>query len=148
MSYFIFLNNMDDKVGTLYRIAENESDYNNLNISDDLYKTIEDNQANFDDVKYGSKGVEKYNNNTITYYTIEVSFKNKEMLIDHVDDLKEKIKNFVESNPNHPLFNRWNSYYNQLNSLNLDNIQYPLNKSLEQYFKDLGQPSLNSLQIP
>jgi hypothetical protein len=36
----------------------------------------------------------------------------------------------------------------QLNNLNLDSITYPLNKSLEQYFNDLGQPSLNPLQIP
>jgi hypothetical protein len=36
----------------------------------------------------------------------------------------------------------------QLNNLNLDSITYPLNKSLEQYFSDLGQTSLNPLQIP
>ena len=148
MSYFIFFKNADNKVGTLYRIAENESDYNNLNISDDMYKIIEDNQENFNNIKFGSKGVEKYNNNTITYINTGVFFQNKEKLSSYVNDFKDKIKNFVESNPNHPLFNRWNSYYNQLNSLNLDNVQYPLNKSLEQYFNDLGQSSLNPLQIP
>jgi len=35
-----------------------------------------------------------------------------------------------------------------LNNLNLDSISYPLNKSLEQYFNDLGQPSFNILQLP
>ena len=34
------------------------------------------------------------------------------------------------------------------NNLNLDNIVFPLEKSLEQYFKDLGQPSYNILQLP
>jgi hypothetical protein len=40
------------------------------------------------------------------------------------------------------------NYYTQLNNLNLDNITYPLNKSLEQYLSDLGQPSYNILQLP
>ena len=62
--------------------------------------------------------------------------------------MKKQIKQFIEYNPNHSLFTLWNNYYNQLDSLNLDNITYPLNKSLEQYFSDLGQPSLNILQLP
>jgi hypothetical protein len=55
---------------------------------------------------------------------------------------------FTNNNPNHSLLNRWNDYYNQVNSLNLDSITYPLNKSLEQYFKDQNQISLNTLQLP
>jgi hypothetical protein len=46
------------------------------------------------------------------------------------------------------LYSKWKNYYDQLSSLDLNTIQYPLNKSLEQYFKDLGQPSLNILQLP
>ena len=55
---------------------------------------------------------------------------------------------FLNNNTNHSQYSIWNNYKNQLKSLNVKNIQYPLNKSLEQYFNDLGQTSLNPLQIP
>ena len=139
---------MDNIEGTIYKIAENQSDLNNLNISQLDYKIIEDSQSNFNLVKYGNKNPIKYNNNIITYIDQTISFLDKKTLQNYVDNFKNEIKRFLNNNPNHPLFNRWNDYYNQLNNLNLDNITYPLNKSLEQYFNDLTQPSLNPLQIP
>jgi len=147
MAYFIFLKNSDNIEGTIYRIAENQSDLNNLNIDKSIYKIIEVSQSSFDDVKYGTKEAIKYNGEIITYLNTLVSL-NKKELINYVDSFKKNINSFKENNTNHSLFDRWSNYYNQLNNLNLDNITYPLNKSLEQYFKDLGQPSLNTLQLP
>jgi hypothetical protein len=148
MSYFIFTPNLDNENGTLYRIAENISDLNNLNINKLDYKIIEDSQINFDTVKYGTKIILKYNNNNIIYENVTPSFLKIENIIQYIERFKNKIKQFTENNQNHPLFSRWNNYYDQLNSLNLNTITYPLNKSLEQYFFDLGQPSYNILQIP
>ena len=158
MSYFIFQKNSDNIVGTICFIAENNSDLNNLNIILSDYKIIEDSQSNFDAVKYVKKTVLKYNNNVITYFDLENSemepgtttryFKTKEQLKNYIDNFKYRIKTFTDNNLNHPLYDRWSNYYNQLNNLNLDSITYPLDKSLEQYFNDLGQPSLNILQLP
>lgn len=148
MSYFIFTSNLDNEYGTLYRIAENTSDLNNLNINKLDYKIIEDSQVNFDTVKYGTKIILKYNNDTIIYENATPSFLKIEKIIHYVEMFKKQIKEFTDNNPNHPLFSRWNDYYNQLNSLNLDSITYPFTKTLEQYFNDLGQPSYNILQIP
>ena len=148
MAYFIFSKNLDNTEGTLYRVAENQSDLNNLNIIQSDYKIIEDSQSNFNLVKYGNKLPIKYNNNLITYIDQTFYFKNKNELQNYINSFKEQIKKFTENNLNHPLFDLWNTYYNQLNNLNLDSITYPLNKSLEQYFNDLGQPSFNILQIP
>jgi len=148
MSYFIFLKNLDNIDGTLYRIAENQADLNNLNITQSTYKIIEDSQSNFNSVKFGEKIIQKYNNDIITYIDQTTSFNDKNELQGYVDGFKKQIKEFANNNPNHPLFNRWNDYYNQLNSLNLNTITYPLNKSLEQYFNDLGQSSYSILQIP
>jgi len=148
MSYFIFLKNLDNVEGTIYRIAENQSDLNNINIIQFDYKIIEDSTSNFNLVKFGNKIATKYNNNIITYIDQNISYTVKENLTSYVDNFKNEIKNFTDNNPNHPLFSRWNNYYSQLNNLNIDNINYPLEKSLEQYFNDLGQPSLNPLQIP
>jgi hypothetical protein len=148
MSYFIFSKNLDNVEGTLYRVAENQSDLNNLNIVTSAYKIIEDSQSNFNLVKFGNKIPNKYNNDIITYVDHTFSFKDKNELHNYVNNFKEQIKQFTDNNPNHPLFNRWNDYFNQLNNLNLDSITYPLNKSLEQYFNDLGQPSYSILQVP
>ena len=148
MSYFIFLKDLDNIERTLYKIAENQSDLDNLNITKSVYKIIEDSQSNFNLVKFGNKLPEKYSSNTITYIDQTTLFKNKEGLYSYIDNFKKQIKQFIDNNPNHFLLNRWNDYLNQLNSLNLDNIGYPLNKSLEQYFNDLQQPSLNPLQLP
>lgn len=148
MSYFIFLKNMDDVENTIHKIAENQSDLNNINLIQSDYKIIEDSAANFNLVKFGNKIASKYNNNIITYTNQTISYQIKENLNFYIDNLKYQIKNFTDNNPNHPLFSRWSNYYIQLNNLNLDTITYPLNKSLEQYFNDMGQTSLNPLQIP
>jgi hypothetical protein len=148
MSYFIFSKNFNNVEGIIYRIAENQSDFNNLNIDASFYKVIESSQENFESVKYGLKYVSKYIDDSIYFLDQSVVFKNKEELFDYVDNVKKQIKQFTDNNLNHSLYNRWNDYYNQLNNLNLDSTTYPLNKSLEQYFNDLGQPSLNILQLP
>jgi len=147
MSYFIFAKNLENIPGTIYKIAENEFDLNNLNIFQSDYKIIEDSQ-NFNDVKYGNKLPLKYNGNTITFINQTISYFLKTELQNYVNNNKSSIKHFLDINPNHQLFNRWNNYFNQLNNLNLDSINYPLNKSLEQYFNDLAQPSYNILQLP
>jgi len=150
MAYFIFSKNADNINNTLYRIAENQSDLNNLNIDQNNYKIIEESQVNFDLVKYGQKYVEKYNNDIISYVNIsyEYSLLNKDQLNTYIQNVIVEIKQFLKNNLNHPLFNRWNDYCNQLQSFNLDSVTYPLSKSLEQYFKDQNLPSLNPLQIP
>jgi len=148
MAYFIFLNNLNNIEGTIYRIAENQSDLNNINIDKTNYKIIEDSQTNFESVKYGNKHPIKYEGSLIVYENIQTSFNNKETFKNHINSIKMSINNFLKNNFNHPSVTLWNSYYNQLNSLNLDSITYPLNKSLEQYFNDSGQLSLNPLQLP
>ena len=152
MSYFIFSKNLNDIEGTLHKIAENQSDLNNLNITLSDYKIIEDSQENFNAVKFGTKYPLKYNNNVISFDTVEIvegkGLFNKDQLQSYVNNYKILIKQFTDNNPNNPLFNKWDNYYNQLNSFDLNTITYPLNKSLEQYFNDLGQPSLNPLQLP
>lgn len=148
MAYFIFIKNLDNVSGSAYRIAENQSDLDNLNINKLDYKIIEDSEVNFNSVKYGTKFPEKYSGNTINYVENDIVFENKSILNNYMTNTKKLIKAFLDNNPNHPLFSGWNNYYTQLNNLNLDSITYPLNKSLEQYFNDLGQTSLNPLQLP
>jgi len=148
MSFFIFQKNLDNLDATLYRIAENQDDLNVLNIYLSSYTIIEDTQENFIAVKFQTKFPLKYNNNNIVYIDQTIIFSSKKELQNYINYFKNRIKEFTNNNPDHQLLSRWNDYYNQLSSLNLDNITYPLNKSLEQYFNDIGQPSYSILQLP
>ena len=147
MAFFI-LNRLEISDGSIYRIAENNTDLNNLNIIKSDYKIIEDTQENFQAVKLRTKYPKTHNNVNIVYENLNIFFYDQSSLKFYVDNVSYHIKNFLQNNLSHPYYNIWNSYLNQINSLNLNNITYPLNKSLEQYFNDLGQSSLNPLQIP
>jgi hypothetical protein len=148
MAYFIFQKNSDNIQGNIYRIAENQSDLNNLNIEQSDYKIIEDSQDNFNSVKYGTKNILTYNGSSIIYQDQAISYSTKESLLDYIKNTKDIISIYLNSSTNHSLYSRWDNYYSQLSNLNLDSITYPLNKSLEQYFNDLGQTSYNTLQLP
>jgi len=148
MSYFIFLKGLDNVEGTIYKITENKIDLNNLNINQSDYKIIEDSQFDFNLIKLNNKSVSKYNGNIVTFIDQTISFEKKEDLQNYLNNCKNQIKQFIDNNINHSQFVLWNNYFNQLNSLNLDEITYPLNKSLEQYLNDLGQPYYNILQLP
>lgn len=146
MAYFIF-NKFSDN-GNLYKIQENISDLNNTNIIQSDYKIIENTQENFNFVKYGLKYVTCQNNTLIFEDSVLTPFKNKEELQENIKSLVYQINQFLDWNTSHPFYNRWSTYKNQLNNLNLNSFTYPLNKTLEQYLNDVGQPSYNILQLP
>jgi hypothetical protein len=148
MSYFIFIKNLDNIENSIFKIAENQFDLNCLNIIQSDYKIIEDSQLNFDFVKYGQKIITSYSGNIINYTNADSISFNKVLLKSTISSYKQLISQFLESSKDNPSYTRWANYFDQLSSLDLDNIIYPLNISLEQHFKDLNQPSYNILQLP
>lgn len=159
MAFFIFLNNSENKVNSLYKIAENEDDLNNLNIRKSDYKIIEVNQETFNDVKFLKKKIINYDGNIVNLEDISISFKDiikdgqiivtaKTQINQYILNVKKQLNVFLESNKNHSFYNRLNNYLNQIDNLDTNNINFPLNNSLEQYFKDSGQELFNPLQIP
>jgi hypothetical protein len=151
MAYFIFTKNVSNQLGTIANIAENESDFNALNITSEQYKIIQDSVENFNAVKYGTKIISGYTNDVINYVDVvfgeNYSF-SKENIQDYINTLKSRIKLFTDANPNHSLFTQWSNYSNQLDALDLDSISWPLQKSLEQHLNDIGQTTFHPLQIP
>jgi len=149
MAYFIFQKNLPNIEGTIYRVAENDSDLNGLNINKDDYKIIEDNNVNFDDIKSNKIYIVKYDNDDkITFIDGEITFNKLGNLQNYVNNFKNQLKCFLNSNSNHLSFTKWNSYYNQLNDLNYDSFIFPLTLSLEQYFKNNNKPYFTILQLP
>lgn len=154
MAYFIFTKGLDSITGSLYKIAENISDLNNLNLNQSNYTILQDTLENFNFVKLSLKVVENVNGQTINYIDLRqdgpntIFFKDSTSLENYINIVKNQIKLFFKNNLNHPDFQKWNNYYNQLSNLDILTIQYPLKQTLEQYFENLGQTSLNTLQIP
>jgi hypothetical protein len=152
MAYFIFTKNCDNIENTLLAIVENEATLNYSSFNENNYKIIEVSQNDFNNVKYGITYPVSYNNNVVNYLNIiyseeNTNFSKKEELQNYIKQVKSRIKMFTEANPNHALFNQWNNYSNQLDALNLEEISYPLIKSLEQHLTDTGQEALHPLQI-
>lgn len=149
MAFYIFAKNADNVYGTLYRIAENQLELDNLITNQHCYKIIEhDSLQDFIDVQNNIKFPCKYNDNIISFETPSHSWLNSESLKKYIDNLKMLIQASLKGNPNSPYHSVWSNYYNQLNSFKPDTLTYPLNKSLEKYFNDAGQLSLNILQLP
>ena len=156
MAYFIF-QKLENVTGTLYKIASNDFELNNLNIIQSNYKIIQDTNENFNLVRLNIKDAVSYSENVINYMDTPISFimekEDEELgyphgLASYIDDCVSLISNFLKNNSNHPFYNLWNNYKNQLTSLDLKSITYPLNMSLEQYFESIGKQSLNTLQLP
>ena len=147
MSFFIFLKNVPDTTGTIYKIAENQFDLHNLNIIQSDYKIIEDSQENFNLVKNNIKFPSFYDNDSIYFVDVFNSY-DRNLLETIIEIYKNKITEFLQNNPDHPLYNKWNNYLNQLNNFDFDVLNYPLDMSLEQYFNMKGLTSLNILQLP
>ena len=91
MAYFIFQKNLDNIEGSLYKIAENEVDFDNLNIIDSDYKIIQDSQSNFNEVKYRTKNPISYSGDTINYSDNNIIYNDKNFLKSY----RILIRNFV-----------------------------------------------------
>ena len=149
MSYFIFLKNSPNINGTLYRIAANDTDLNNLNIDKSSYNIITDTNVNFQSVQLRTIDPVSYdNNNVINYQPLQITFSQKNILDDYIKNYYNLIDNFIQSNPSSPVLSIWQTYQTQLITTNTSIITYPLNMSLEQYYQSKNLTFLNPLQIP
>lgn len=135
-----------NKHNDIYAIADDENYLNNLNIMKSDYNIFSISNEDFNFVRLNQKSI-SFVNGAIVYEN-QVNNYNKERLALYINQFLIKIGYFLKSNPNHLFFQLWKNYDTLLRSLNLDNIQYPLNKSLEEYLEQNGSTALNPLQVP
>jgi hypothetical protein len=156
MSYIILSKYSPDNQAHVYRIAKNQNDLNYLNIIQSDYNIVEISEEDFDAIRTYAKYPITYENGIISYDNLlPIHFTDKEIIQNYIETYKNNIKIFLDGNQTHPYFNMWNDYYNQLhdlkeqlNNLEFNELNFPSNKSLTQYFDDLGKVSLNILQLP
>jgi hypothetical protein len=141
MAFVIF-----NKSNDVYAIADNENYLNNFNIMKHDYNIFSISNENFNFIRLSQKSI-AFVNGAIVYENIINNF-SKETLALYIKGFLYKIDNFLKNNPNHLFFQLWVDYNTLLKNLNLNNIQYPLNKSLEEYLEQNGSIALNPLQVP
>jgi len=147
MAFFIFLN-QENVNGSIYRIAKTQDDLNNLNIDQNVYKIIIDTEDNFNLVNLSQKEPLNFNQNIITYRDVNASFLTKDQMQNSINSNIRNINAFLDNNPNHLSFKKWNDYKIVLSSLSLKDIVFPYAKSLEEHINSIGQTPINLLQLP
>jgi len=136
--------------GTLYRIAKTQSDLDNLNITNSVYKILTDSDSNFNLVNLGTKIATGWTGDTINYKDLEyISFDNKTIMQKNIDNRIKLIDAFLLNNTNHVAFQKWTDYKALLQGLNLDSIVFPYeNNTIEMYIQSLSLTPINTLQLP
>lgn len=151
MAYYIFQNDGDNK--NIVKVAENETDKNNLNIVQSQYKIIENTDIDFDKVKTGEIEITNWSGtDTINYNTITISSCATEAshLEDAIDLRLAPIKTYLDNNSGHADYTKWNSYKTQLETLKAasGSQTYPMDNNVEKHFKANSQNYYNILQLP
>jgi hypothetical protein len=85
MSYYIFTKNLPNVSGTLYRIASDQTYLNYITNFPESYNIIQDNIQNFQDVVFGKKLPDKYDdNNIIINDTMNINIDNNRALLNDI----------------------------------------------------------------
>ena len=145
MAYFIFNNNSE-----LYRIAENDSEKNNLNINDDslvITKTVND--EDFNKVKSNMCNV-TLNEGNVTLTEINYGgnvYNSSEILFSEISNRLKAFKDILKRNSNHPRVTDINNYITVLENFNVSTLTFPLDKTWEKYCEDNSITYINPLQV-
>ena len=144
MAYLI----VNDQNG-LYKIAENDTDKNNLNCTFPPYTTIDISDADFLKVKQNIVDINISNGSaTFTDRTDPDLSTTEEEVKAYHENIIKYFKQFLTHNISNPFYTPCQNYCNYLETLDYSNITFPLNKTWEQYCEDNSITYFHPLQIP
>jgi hypothetical protein len=134
----------------IYAVVENDSHKNEFNTNFYDVKTI--NETSFNNIVLSLVDVTTNDNgNTFSYVDIKNGplpyLLSKENFVNYINNLKNNLKNFLESNPNSVIYTKGNVFLNSLNTLNINSINFPLSTTVEEYFKQQNIGFLHPYQI-
>lgn len=144
MAYLI----VNDQNG-LYKIAENDTDKNNLNCTFPPYITIDISDADFLKVKQDIVDINISDGSaTFTNRTDSNLSKTEEDVKAYHEMLIKYFTTFLRHNPSNPFYTPCQNYCNYLETLDYSNITFPMNKNWEHYCEENSITYFHPLQIP
>jgi len=149
MAYLIFSKKENLTSSDLYRIAETEEHLNSLNIikNDYIIKTIS--IDDFNNLKSENKKIESINGDQITYVDfIRPNPLEKEEFDKHIESRKEFCQAVLNAKKVKPIIlGLVQQYLTTLNSIDTTTINFPLNKTFNQYINSQSLFFINLLQV-
>ena len=134
----------------LYKIAENDTDLNSLNVCFPPYTTIDISDSDFLKIKQDlvdvniSNGSATFTDRDFTPYLIEVN----EVLLPHHKNIIESCKIFLDKNPSNAFYTKCQNYYNYLKTLDYSSLPSSIDKTWEHYCQENSIAYIHPLQIP
>ena len=167
MAIFIFAKNSDNQVGSLYKIADNQTNYDaNKNWDDDMYDLVTVSDSDFNSVKLRNKSVVSKNGSTVTYDDVIWKYNLSSVLQNDIDSKIKELENWLSLNSSKPMASGVTTYLNYLKGLDAASIitdpsaeatfddsnntfsdGTPLSMSLESYAESQGQTVYSPLQL-
>ena len=124
MAILIFSKNSDNQENSLYRMAANQTVYDeNKNWNDDAYDLVTISDEDYDALKKGTKFVMSKNGSTVNYSEPqEHLYERQNQLKVSVDDKILTLIKWLEANPIKPMSSDVRTYYNWLKDLDLSTV--------------------------
>lgn len=137
------------KENNFYKIAANDTDKNEHNLSYDIYSTIDISDSDFAKLKKNMATI-SISGDTATITDIETGFETQEILEGYVNDIKKNLNAFLENSSNNTkaIYSDAQTYSNSLDSFDFSSISYPLQGSWEKYCEDNSITYVSPLQLP
>jgi hypothetical protein len=158
MAYVIFANDASGVPGTISGICADDTALSKVIPSSSAYKVISITDDEFNNIKYRVKRADSYNGDDIVWHDtapteVPPGSENspgymQEDIQDQIDNSIDAINKWVANYPDNPEVSTWNTYKTQLESTDISGWTYPTQTSIEKYYADNGQTSLNILQLP
>jgi hypothetical protein len=149
MSILIFNKNSDNLVGSLYKMAPNQSYYDtHKKWSDDTYDLVVIDEDDYNKIKLNTKQVVSKNGTSVTYTDNPSIYNSSEQLKKDIQLISDCLKEWMSNNTNESLLiSEVNTYHNYLNSIDVNTITYPLNLSIESYVNNQGISIIHPLEL-
>ena len=160
MAYLLFNKDQENVLSTFQKLIANDTELANVQPPQAEYKIIDCSDDDFNAVKFREKWPTHYSGDTCYFETIDLDYPEKsdpsittvgydqETMQSQLDESKSIISKWLHQHGEHPDYDKWNNYYNELNSLDISGWSYPTLKALEKELSDRGQTSLSYLQLP
>ena len=134
----------------LSKIAKDDTDKNEQNLSSEIYSSIDISDSNFLKLKKSRATVTIDGDNVTINDVASTTFEDSNALTLEIDSIKYSLKQFLDisSNSSKAIYSVAQTYYNTLDIFDVSTISFPLNKTWEEYCEENSITYIHPLQIP